>query len=95
MFHKEIDIEFNFVYTVSGGDACTTIAVPFEGDTCIDTNPALPITYLHNGGIAGTMDDWTELETVGYVSSVNGDTGVVTGMEETADRQNPLFRFHY
>jgi uncharacterized Zn ribbon protein len=48
-----------------------------EGDVVIRTD--LNRTYIHNGGSAGTMADWTEMATpTDVVQSVNGQTGVVT-----------------
>lgn len=35
-------------------------------------------TFIHNGGTAGTMDDWTELTADGDVLSVNGQVGAVS-----------------
>ncbi len=47
-----------------------------EGDVAVRTD--IGKTYIHNGGTAGTMADWTELETPDdSVTSVNGYTGVV------------------
>ena len=48
-----------------------------EGDVAVrsDENKS----YMHNGGSAGTMADWTELQTpTDSVLSVNGETGTVT-----------------
>lgn len=48
-----------------------------EGDVAIRTD--LSKTYVHNGGTAGTMADWSELATpTDAVTSVNGQTGVVS-----------------
>lgn len=48
-----------------------------EGDVVIRTD--LTITYIHNGGSAGTMADFTQIATpTDAVTSVNGQTGVVT-----------------
>jgi len=48
-----------------------------EGDVAIRTD--LNKTYAHNGGILGTMADWSELLTpTDIVTSVAGKTGVVT-----------------
>lgn len=46
-----------------------------EGDVAVRSD--LTKTYIHNGGSAGTMADWTELSAIGAVSSVNSQTGVV------------------
>lgn len=54
-----------------------------EGDIAIRSD--LSKTYVHNGGTAGTMADWTELATpTDAVTSVNGLTGAVTGLFSTA-----------
>lgn len=48
-----------------------------EGDVAIRSD--LNKTYIHNGGTAGTMADWSELLTpTDTVLSVNGETGAVT-----------------
>jgi len=48
-----------------------------EGDVVIRTDEN--ITYIHNGGSAGTMADFTHMATpTDAVTSVNGATGVVT-----------------
>lgn len=48
-----------------------------EGDVAIRTD--LNKSYIHNGGTAGTMADWSELLTpTDSVLSVNGYTGAVT-----------------
>lgn len=48
-----------------------------EGDVAIRTDESK--TYIHNGGVAGTMADWTLLATpTGSVLSVNGFTGAIT-----------------
>lgn len=48
-----------------------------EGDVAIRTD--LNKSYIHNGGVAGTMADWSELLTpTDTVVSVNGETGAVT-----------------
>jgi len=47
-----------------------------EGDVAIRTDENK--TYIHNGGSAGTMADWTEMVSpTDAVTSVNGETGVV------------------
>lgn len=51
-----------------------------EGDVAIRTD--LNKSYVHNGGTAGTMADWSELLTpTDQVTSVNGNTGAVTVAE--------------
>ncbi|MFA5091694.1 MAG: hypothetical protein WC483_03840 [Candidatus Paceibacterota bacterium] len=48
-----------------------------EGDVAVRSD--LNKSYIHNGGVAGTMADWTELLTpTDAVTSVNGKTGSVT-----------------
>lgn len=48
-----------------------------EGDVAVRTD--LNKSYIHNGGVAGTMADWTELLTpTDTVLSVNGQTGIVS-----------------
>ena len=47
-----------------------------EGDVAIRTDESK--SYIHNGGSAGTMADWSELQTPSdVVSSVNSQTGAV------------------
>lgn len=47
-----------------------------EGDVVVRTDESK--SYIHNGGSAGTMTDYTELQTPSdAVLSVNGDTGTV------------------
>jgi hypothetical protein len=51
-----------------------------EGDVVVRSDENK--TYMHNGGTAGTMADYTLLATpTDSVTSVNGDTGVVTVVE--------------
>ena len=51
-----------------------------EGDVVVRTDESK--TYMHNGGDAGTMADFTELATpTDSVTSVNGNTGAVTVTE--------------
>ena len=48
-----------------------------EGDVAIRSD--LNKSYIHNGGVSGTMADWSELLTpTDAVLSVNGQTGAVT-----------------
>ncbi len=52
-----------------------------EGDVAIRSD--LNKSYIHNGGVAGTMADWNELLTpTDSVLSVNTRTGAVTGLAE-------------
>ena len=46
-----------------------------EGDVAIRTDEGK--TYIHNGGSAGTMADWSVMPAIGVIQSVNGQTGVV------------------
>ena len=53
-----------------------------EGDVVVRSDENK--TYMHNGGTAGTMADYTLLATpTDAVTSVNGNTGVVTVLEAT------------
>ena len=52
-----------------------------EGDVIVRSDEVK--TYMHNGGTAGTMADFTLLATpTDSVTSVNGNTGVVTVIED-------------
>jgi hypothetical protein len=52
-----------------------------EGDVIVRSDEVK--TYMHNGGTAGTMADFTLLATpTDSVTSVNGNTGVVTVLED-------------
>lgn len=63
------------VYVV-GSQAAQLALIAEEGDVAIRTD--LNKSYIHNGGSAGTMADWSELLTpTDSVTSVNGQTGVV------------------
>jgi len=73
---------------VCADEICQLALVAEEGDVCIRSD--LTKSFIHNGGVAGTMADWTELEAVGLVNSVNGQTGIITGMEETVNRQTTI-----
>ena len=69
-----------------------------EGDIAIRTDQSK--TYIHNGGTAGTMADWTELSTpTDAVTSVNDQTGNVTlgksdiglgNVDNTSDSAKPI-----
>lgn len=64
------------VFTVASQAAQLALTAE-EGDVAIRTD--LNISYIHNGGTAGTMADWSELITpTDTVLSVNGETGAVT-----------------
>lgn len=61
-----------------------------EGDVAIRTD--LNKSYIHNGGVAGTMTDWSELLTpTDAVLSVNGFTGAVSlttaNVADSADKR--------
>lgn len=69
-----------------------------EGDIAVRTDQSK--TYIHNGGSAGTMADWTEmLSPTGGVTSVNGEVGVVVlnkahiglaNVDNTSDADKPV-----
>jgi hypothetical protein len=51
-----------------------------EGDVAVRSDEKK--SYMHNGGSAGTMADWTELQTpTDSVLSVNGNTGAITAAQ--------------
>lgn len=67
--------------TVVASQVAQLALVAQEGDVAIrsDQNKS----YIHNGGVAGTMADWNELLTpTDTVLSVNTRTGAVTGLAE-------------
>lgn len=65
------------VYTADDQDDHLGLTpTPNQGDVVIRTDESK--TYIHNGGTAGTMADYTELAQSSGVNSVNGATGVVT-----------------
>lgn len=65
------------VYTAADQDEHLGLTpTPNQGDVVIRTDENK--TYIHNGGTANTMADYTELATTGGVNSINGATGVVT-----------------
>ena len=69
-----------------------------EGDVAVRTD--ISKSYIHNGGTAGTMADWTELLTpTDAVTSVNGQTGAVVlgkadvglgNVDNTSDAAKPV-----
>lgn len=62
---------------VVASEAAMIALIAQEGDLAIRTDVSK--TFVHNGGVAGTAADWTELFTpTNSVSSVFGRTGVVT-----------------
>lgn len=63
--------------TVVASQAAQLALTAQEGDIAVRSD--LNKSYIHNGGVAGTMADWTELATpTDLVISVNGYTGAVT-----------------
>lgn len=64
------------VYSVANEAAHLALTAQ-EGDVAVRTD--LNKSYVHNGGTAGTMADWTELLTpTDTVLSINGQTGAVS-----------------
>jgi hypothetical protein len=64
------------VYVVNSEVAQLALAAQ-EGDVAVRTD--LNKSFIHNGGVAGTMADWQEMLTpTDLVISVNGQTGAVT-----------------
>nr|WP_287413328.1 hypothetical protein [Pseudodesulfovibrio sp.] len=82
-------ITMNNVYTVVD-QASQTALLASQGDVAIRTDVSK--NYIHNGGTAGTMDDWSELASPSVdVSSVNGKTGnVILGISDIATLQSNL-----
>jgi len=76
---------------VVASEAAQLALVAQEGDVAVRTD--LSRTYMHNGGTAGTMADWTELQTpTDTVLSVNGQTGtVVLTTNNVADSSNKRY----
>lgn len=63
--------------SVVASQAAQLALVAQEGDVAVRTD--LNKSYIHNGGVAGTMADWTELLTpTDSVLSFNGRTGAIT-----------------
>lgn len=61
---------------VVGSQAAQLALTVQEGDVAVRTD--LSKSYIHNGGVTGTMADWQELLTpTDAVLSVNGQTGIV------------------
>lgn len=64
------------VYVVAS-EAAQLALTAQEGDVAVRTDQNK--SYIHDGGTAGTMDDWQELLTpTDAVTSVNGQTGAVS-----------------
>jgi hypothetical protein len=70
-------IALSEVFVVSSESAQLALTAQ-EGDTVVRTDQSK--TYIHNGGTAGTMADYTELQVPSSapVTSVNGYTGTVS-----------------
>ena len=64
------------VNVVADEAAQLALANQETGDVVKRTDTA--VSYIHNGGTAGTMADWTELTANGDVLSVNGQVGAVS-----------------
>ncbi len=63
--------------SVVATEAAQLLLTAEEGDVAVRSD--LKKSYIHNGGTAGTMADWTELQTpTDTVLSVNGQTGTVS-----------------
>ena len=62
------------VYVVADETAQLALTAE-EGDVAKRTDEGK--TYIHNGGSAGTMADWTVITADGAVDTVNGQTGTV------------------
>ena len=84
------------VHTVASESAQLALGAQ-EGDVAVRTD--LGRTFIHNGGTAGTMADWTEISAPDAVSSVNGQTGVVVlgkgdvglgNVDNTSDLAKPV-----
>lgn len=73
---------------VCGNESCQTSLDAYEGDVCSRSDEGK--FYIHNGGIVGDMTDWYEMTAIGSVVSVNSQTGVVTGLEETTNKQTTI-----
>jgi Cu/Ag efflux protein CusF len=84
------------VYTVASQAAQLALTAQ-EGDVAVRTDTGL--TFIHNGGTAGTMADWTQISASSDVTSVNGQTGIVVlgktdvglgNVDNTADVDKPI-----
>jgi hypothetical protein len=79
-------------------EAAQLALVAQEGDIAIRSD--ISQNYIHNGGTAGTMADWTALVgSVSTVSSVNGQQGIVVlakgdvglgNVDNTSDANKPI-----
>lgn len=70
---------------VAASQVAMLALVTQEGDVVVRTDESR--SYIHHGGVAGTMADFTELSTpVDSVLSVNGETGtVILNQDEIGD----------
>lgn len=68
-------IAINDTFVVNSESAQVTLNAQ-TGDVCVRTD--LNTTFINNGGLSGTISDWTELISPGKVVSVNGKAGAVT-----------------
>jgi len=77
-------IAITSTYT-AGNEAAQLALTTQEGDVVVRTDESR--SYIHNGGSAGTMADFTELQTpTDTVLSVNGETGsVILNQDEVLD----------
>ncbi len=93
--NKKIDVSqlpaitINNVFTAANESIQLGLSA-HQGDVAIRTD--ISKNYIHNGGNAGTMADWTELASPDIeVTSVNGKTGnVVIGITDIATLQTIL-----
>jgi len=77
------------VYTVDSESEQLDLTAE-EGDVAIRTDESK--TYIHNGGTAGDMTDWSEMATPDdVVLSVNGKTGSVTLTTSDIDEGTNLY----
>lgn len=61
-----------------------------EGDIVIRTDEGK--TYVHNGGVAGTIADFSELLNTSNVTSINGETGtVILTTDDIAEINDKLY----
>lgn len=67
---------------------CQLALIAEEGDVCVRTDEDK--SYVHNGGIANDMTDWTLLLSTGLVTSVNSETGDVVNVERTTRLQTTI-----
>lgn len=84
-------------YVVASQAAMLALSVE-EGDIAIRSD--VKKNFIRNAGVSGTITDWTELEgAVGTVTSVNGQTGIVSlaksdvglgNVDNTSDVNKPL-----